>query len=321
MDKDFYMERESNFFDNLLINVGELYERFPVHAKTDPKPCLVQSMQSNFHKIYRNRMIPLRYRDRFWQISRRLNLDLTWFDEFRSYWSTVLKGRPLFNVHDFYFLRNLYRVRFQNNQVPDTSDACTHLEAWQRPELIYMLFHQVLKESISNQHPILELMWKYADRLPAAILEFGCGTAPIATSLFEFCRPKNQEVFIADIQTVAFHYAAYKFRSCSDVIPLLLLPQNDFLPSQEKALDVVFCITVFEHLNKPLETVDALHRMLKRDGLLFFDYVKGLGCGLDTRQGTEQRSAVLDFISKHFDIVHGQINKEETTFLTVARKR
>ncbi len=321
MTKDFYMERQSNFFDNLVVNVKDLYDRFPVQKESDAQPCLVPFMQSRFHSIYRNVFIPLRYRDRFWKIFRQLNIDLTWLDDFKSYWSTVLNGRPLLNVHDFYFLRNLYRVKFQNSQVPDTSDPHKHLEAWQRPELIYMLFHQVAKESVSNQLPILGLMRRYSKEVPASILEFGCGAAPIATSLFEFYTPMNQEIFIADIQTIAFHYAAYKFRKCSNVIPLPLLPESAYLPVGEKKFDVIFCITVFEHLNKPIETIDALYQILRPNGLLFFDYAKASGCGMDTQQGATQRNNVLDFISEHFDTVCGQINKQKTTHLTVGRKR
>ncbi len=321
MDRNFYMERETNFFDNMVVNIGELYERFPLQKDQDAKSCFVPSMQGRFHKIYRNRLIPLRRREQIWHLLRRTNLDLSWFGEFSSYWSSVLKGRPLYTVHDFYFLRNLYRIRFQNNQVPDDSTSQAHVEAWQRPELLYFLFHQVLRESIFNQLPALEVMQRHIKQ-PAAILEFGCGTAPITTSMHEFFLPTNQQMLIADIQTLAFHYAVHRFRKCLNVIPLLLSPENDFLPAQEKeTIDVIFCITVFEHLPEPLQAVQTFYRLLRQGGLLIFDYARSAGCGMDTRQGMEQRKDVLDFISSRFDIVEGKLNQEHTVLLTAARKR
>ena len=322
MSDVFYCKRERNLFDNLVVDVNKLYEEHPIERKIDAKPNLVPFTQSRLHNmIYRNPLIPLGYRDCFWHKARQINLDLTWFQEFKCYWSSVLHGRPLWGVQDFFFLKNLYRVKFQGNWVPDTDDPFIHLEAWQRPELLYQLLHLVFKESIVNQLEIIRQLQKIKTDA-CSLLEFGCATAPITTSLFEFYRPReNLQVYICDIQTLAFHYAAYRFRRCSNVKPILLVPENDFLLKLTEPVDAIFCMTVFEHLNKPLETVKIFHELLNPGGLLFFDYSKGKGEGLDTHHGVRQRNDVLDYISKNFEIVHGTISKDKSMDLTIVKKR
>jgi len=153
-------------------------------------------------------------------------------------------------------------------------------------------------------------------------MEFGCGTAPITSTLFELHRPAREiEITISDIQTVAFHYGAYKFRECSNVHPVLLRPEKNFLPEPVAGLDAIFCKTVFEHLPRPLDVVEAFHRMLGPHGLLMFDYIRSEGGGLDTAQSSRQRQDVLAYIVEHFEIVHGDVNTQGSTGLTVARKK
>lgn len=321
MNDIFYRKREHNFFDNLVVDVKKLFEEYPIDRKVDARPSFVPFAQSPFHRVYRSRFIPLKYRRYFFQLARQVNFDLTWFQEFRSYWSKVLHGRPLWGVQDFYFLRNLYRVKFQDIQVPDTKDPFVHLEAWQRPELLHQLFHQVFRGSIGDELTILQQFFKHGKKA-RSLLEFGCATAPITTSLFEFYQPdKSFTVYISDIQTLAFHYATYKFRHCSNVKPILLVPENSFLLTLNEPVDAVFCITVFEHLNKPVETVKIFYQLLTSGGLLLFDYIKGEGEGLDTLHGVRERNDVLDYISEHFDILHGTVSKGKSMGLAVAKKR
>ena len=234
MSEIFYQNGESRFFDNLAVDVKKVYTKFPINKKINPKPNQIEFMKSYFHKLYRNSLIPGKIRKNLWYFLRQTNLDLTWFNEFKNYWTSILGGRPLLNVHDLYFLKNLFRLKFQNVQVPNTEDPYIHLEAWQRPELIYQLLHLVCKEFVSNQYAILKILRKKKKTFNS-MLEFGCATAPITTSLFEFFKiPKSRKIYISDIQTLAFHYAIYKFRRCSNVIPLVLVPDNDFLLKLDK---------------------------------------------------------------------------------------
>ncbi len=319
MSDIFIWKNNSNLFDNLVVDVNKIYEQYPEDRKIDPLTSKVKSTKGPFHKIYSAPVIPLKYRNYLWHFFRRINLDQTWFEEFKHYWSNVLGGRPLWSTHDFFFLRNLYRLK-QETHVPDTNDSNIHLEAWQRPDLIYQLVHQVYKESFSNAVRIISLLKKTKKQFHS-ILEFGCATAPITTSLLEFSHSfKKYNIFISDIKTISFHYGAYKFRNYSNVIPILLTPDNDFLLTQDLKVDVICCCQVFEHLNKPMETMERFYNILNSGGFMCFDYIKSDGKGLDTQQGLRERERVIDFINKFFDIVHGDVDKDGSLGLTIVRK-
>ncbi len=320
MSEIFYNKSQENLFDKLVVDVNKIYSRYPINKKFYPKINRVNFHNKNYSKLYRSSFIPLKIRNFFWQLFRQTNIDLTWFNEFKNYWINVIGGRPLWNLADLFYLKNLYRAKFQETQIPDTDDSKIHLEAWQRPELIYQLLHLVCKESVLNEYKLLKLLRNFKKHFNS-FLEFGCGTAPITTSLFElFNLPKKIKIYLSDIKTLAFNYAAYKFKNYANVIPLLLVAENDFLLNLKERVDVITCITVFEHLNKPLDTIKIFYDSLNSKGLLLFDYIKSSGEGLDTMQAVRQRESVLDFINENFKVIYGRITKEKSMGLTIVKK-
>lgn len=314
------MSKEKNFYDNLSVDVKRLYKEFPT-SKAKSWNVGTSSQKNYFSKIYKNFLIPQKIRNYLWYLLRRTGIDTFWCDEFKLYWSKVLHGRTLWGTQDFYFLRSVYRTRFKDNYVPSKANSKTHLKAWQHKGLLYQLFHQVYKESLSNKIEILKDVNAYKKKEVKTLLEYGCANAPITTTLFEFYNPKKMKIYIADIETLSFHYAVYKFRHNSNVSPIALKPKNDFLLDFKGRVDVIFCIEVFEHLNKPLETVKIFHKILNKSGLLFFDYIKCVPGGLNTTQGSIERDKVIDFISKKFKVVKGAINKDKNTYQTIVRKK
>jgi hypothetical protein len=252
----FHQIRARNQFDRMEVRADELYDAFPVEraaAWQVPPP------QRGYGRLYRAPWLPPGVRRRTWQLLRRLRLDQRWFDEFALYWASVLGGRHLFGVEDFHFLRGVYRIRHQDNQVPDTDNPRTHLEAWQQPELIYQLFQQAMVESINPQLSICTAIRAHLKRPLGALLEFGCASAPIVTSYLEFFGPATTaRFFVSDIQTLSFHYAAFKFRRRPNVIPRLLKPEDQFAVSVDCQVDVVCCMQVFEHLQEPRRVVQQL---------------------------------------------------------------
>jgi SAM-dependent methyltransferase len=148
-------------------------------------------------------------------------------------------------------------------------------------------------------------------------LEFGCGVAPVCTTHFEFHRSREIDFYLADIETVSFHYAAWKFAEFSNVLPIALSPENDFRLDLQEPLDAIFCLAVFEHLNQPLDTITAFHRQLAPGGVLIFDYIKSDAQGLDTAQGLEQRKSVIGYIRENFALLHGRLNEDDSMGLTV----
>src|SRR4051794_23167082 len=99
---ELFSNSPANGFDNLAVNVAEVYRTFPVEHPAD----LGMPWETAFNRLYAAPWIPLTTRGRAWHLLRRVRLDLTWFVRFRHYWSKILGGRPLWGVEDFYFLRN-----------------------------------------------------------------------------------------------------------------------------------------------------------------------------------------------------------------------
>jgi 2-polyprenyl-3-methyl-5-hydroxy-6-metoxy-1,4-benzoquinol methylase len=307
-----------NGFDNLVLDVPGLHRTFPVDSPAN----LGLGWNSAIERFYAAPLLPLTTRAQVWQLLRRTRLDLTWFERFRCYWSKVLGGRPLWGVEDFYFLRNVYRMRFQRAAVPDTSDAGVHLAAWQRPEVLSHLFHSVYKESLNHELRLIRPLRRLQRGPLRSVLEFGCGSAPITTTLCQFQPPhRDLDVWISDIETIPFHYAAHKLAPFRNVHAVPLRPENSFRFPLAQKFDAIFCMTVLEHLQEPLATIEHLRGLLAPGGLLFFDYVKSDATGLDTVAGRDQRPAVLAYLRENFRILEGTLDEDRSIGLTVATPR
>jgi SAM-dependent methyltransferase len=312
---------EPNFFDNMRVDVPALYRRCPFDAKDDDRSNVAARNGGLFRRVMRCRQIPLRYRLRLWRVARRSRLDVSWFEEFSSYWSNILGGRPLMGIDDFCFLKNWYRVKFQRHSVSDDADVQAHLSAWQSSELLYQLLFMAHKQSETHQAGVLSKCFRYHPQ-PKTLLEFGCATAPILASLLEFYPAASKMIYyISDIQTLAFHYATRRCRHLANVIPVLLRPETGFTFDRQARLDAIFCMAVFEHLHSPLKIVRHFHDLLNPGGLLLCDYIKGDGKGLDTAQAVQERPAALDFMREKFEIIEGQLTPDRSMALTVLRKR
>ncbi len=313
------IDLDKDGYGNMQVNVSELYAQYPPENREDVSD---DWLKDPFHKVYRTSWLPLRARNYAWHWWRRTGLDQSWFEVFQRYWSQVLGGRPLWGPEDLYFLRSWYRLKFQQSNVPGAAGAEQHLSAWQQPEVLYQLLHLVYKESRANELALLNLMGQVAPRWPAKSLEFGCGTAPITTTLLEFW-PKSRQglIFISDIATLAFHFGAYKLGCNQNVFPLVLDPADEFQLKTEGKVEVIYCMTVFEHLNRPLDTVKRMHEALEDNGILVFDYILGEGAGLDTIQGVQERKDVLGYIADNFHVRYGKLDTEKSMGKTIVSKK
>lgn len=235
-----------------------------------------------------------------------------WFETFRQYWSEELKGRPL-RLHDFFYLHGHYRARFQDVEVADDAAAGEFLAARQRPESVYLLFAAIYKYAL-----VPFVYWPFRKHLKPndTILEYGCGVAPVTTSMILDGYRNN--FIIADIRQINFHYAKWLCRQSTNRVQAIdINPGHPLdLPG---SFDVACVLTVMEHLPDPLQTVTAVTAGLRPGGRLIFDYILGDGGGLDTRAAILQRKAVLDFIADRFDVLHGRLDLNASMGLTVAR--
>jgi SAM-dependent methyltransferase len=312
VDDVFRARREANAFDRLVVDVPRLFERYPiVDRRSWP------GAAAGPRGLYAHPLLPVGSRVAAWKLLHRLSLDRRWFETFQSYWSDVLGGRPLLTPEDFHFLRGVYRMRHQDNQVPDTTDPAVHLAAWQQPELLYQLFFQVFTESFA---PKLEAA-SWLDRFNIrSFCEYGCATAPVTTTYRTFFGPHAHAVLI-DLPTVALHYAAHKFRGSPTTEVSALEAASGLLPPDDLKVEAIVCLQVFEHLLEPLAVIHRLVERLTPPGLLIFDYMESEGHGLDSIAGARERDAVLRFIGDRFDRVPGSGNPDGRRMAVVKLRR
>lgn len=321
MDEKFHFERTDRGFGSASVSVADACGTFSFHEKSAPgmRPFHVRTM---YHRLYGSPFLPASLRERMWRLFRRTRLDDSWFTPFQDYWRKVLCQRPLWGVEDLYFLRGYHRLHFQSLAQPEGATAEEHAAAYQRPESLYLLLHQVYKESFLNAFGLLRTVRKALGHVPASLLEYGCGTAPVANSFCDFypAASRSSSIYLVDVKCLPLHYAAYKFRHFDNVRVIPLRPEDDLQLSERFPVEVVFCMTVFEHLNAPLETARRLHDLLLPGGLLVFDYIRSEGCGLDTKASLRERPAVIEFVRKNFEVVSGRLDGDQSLPTTIVRK-
>lgn len=289
-----------NLYDSIEIDIGQAHEKINQYK--------LYSQEEHYlgyvHKFLYDKGMYARFIDS--------GLIRGWFEEFSEYWNVALNGRPL-KFHDFFYLHSHYRVKFQDVKVEENSKQNEFLYAWQRPENIYLIFAAVYKYALEpfSCFPFL----KYLNK--GRILEYGCGVAPITTSLTKLKR-KSFQFTIADINNFTYHYA--KFRTRQHGIKFI-----DLVPYEVPALDgnynAIFLMTVLEHLPDPLEIIQLLTSTLNSDGYLFFDYILSEGKGLDTVESVKQRKSVLEFINSNYKVVSGEIKFDQSMGTTIVQKR
>lgn len=234
------------------------------------------------------------------------NLKLDWFYEFQEYWMNELGNRPI-QPHDFYFLHGVYRQRVQDYPSGDTETLTAsadeaHLKAWQDPRLIYHLFANQYRLAL---HPLRAHRFVRFIPRKGHVCEYGCGAAPIATSLVKYYPHLDLKITCADIPHIVFHNMRWRFRSIPFVHTVVIDPGND-APLDDQ-YNIIFCTEVLEHLPRPMPVVRHLESCLKPGGYFVFDYIRSEGKGLDTAAALRDRLHVLRYILDHFQIIEGEI--------------
>ena len=122
---------------------------------------------------------------------------------------------------------------------------------------------------------------------------------------------------VADIRQINSHFARWRLGSLAKFIEVQPLEKVELT----EIYDVIFLVTVMEHLPDPLTTVTNLLDALWPGGTFIFDYVLSDGDGQDTAESIRDRDSVLKLIESRTSLLKGSISYEKSMDLTVVKLR
>lgn len=302
-----------NYFHDMRINIDAAFDLLPENGKKkDAKRNLAVF---NKIKIWTDALLIKFNRMEAMVITGRRR---DWFNEFKSFWSEALGGRPL-NIMDFHMLRMWYRMKNQAVEQLSWNTIEEHLDNWKKDENMSMIFQQLYGNAISQHRPL-----PYVHK-NSRVLEYGCSHAPYYRSYRKYYNHKKAKWVLADIKNISYLFSMYTYRNDCDIERMIVIDEKNAdnpLADIEGKFDVIILTTVLEHLHKPKEIVEVLLSHLSRGGVFVFDYVKSEAIGLDSRQGLEQRLETLKWIKENTILVKGNLdNIDESVSLCISRKK
>ena len=161
-----------NLYDNIRIDIVTAHEAINQISS----PC---STLKNVRNFFQKNLAQLLYISGLYKKLIDAGFYRAWFNEFNDYWIRCLGGRPLY-FHDFFFLYGTYRGRFPNVKIKDQGDINSLEEAYRDKRNIYSTFGSVYKYALS---PYQYLHFKKYIKSGARVMEYGCGIAPIISSM------------------------------------------------------------------------------------------------------------------------------------------
>jgi len=258
------MKHTGNLYDDVRIDIEEAHRNF---VRQDKRVFEKQSLY----------LTAILVKSGLWKRLVDSGFIRDWFDEFREYWINCLGCRPL-NLHDFFWLCSHYRTKFQDVEVSEDADVQEFMNAWQRYENIYLTFASVYKYAL---YPLSFFPYRKYIKTAKYVLEYGGGVAPITYSALKYGNFKNINFTIADIRQFTYHFAKWRLSTYSNVSFMDIVP--DTLPKFADKYNVVFIMTVLEHLPNPLQVVKHIYQNMEDKGYLIFDYIKSDGGGVGFR--------------------------------------
>ncbi len=304
---------DGNYYDNIRLDINASHARMDaanVNKRSIKRSGLVNRVAYLFDGFLQ--------KYRLLEFLTTSGLRRQWFNDFYSYWTTVLNGRPL-SMMDIGPLLHEYRKRQQYTSEMSWDSPTKHVQNWQDPSLLYHTLWAARKVGL---FPIVGYkLWPLL-KPNMALVEYGCGVAPYYYSYRRYFTHLNCHWLLVDIPNFAFHDAKHLYCHDPDLEFMTIQPSDFTNPLKDKPeLDVVILTTVLEHLDDPTFVVNYLLGHLKVGGILVFDFVMSQGFGLDTPNALAARRECLRLILEQVDLIHGKVNMDESVGLCIARKK
>ena len=303
-----------NFFDDVRLDLPASYATQDEWLAQVTKTSVRAGVAKTAARRAAHRVEPYRVREALVNAG----LKRQWFEEFRGYWESVLNGREL-TMTDFHGLRFHYRRHAQTMAELPWSGPDAHLANWQAPKNLFQTFYFAYRAAL---HPVWggRLLFDL-HRSGTRVLEYGCSLAPMYRTWRTFLSSKPSQWVLADIPGHAFHYARHVYGNDAEAELAVIDDFEDPLAEVEGGFDLVIVQTVFEHLDHPRSVAEYLVDRLKPGGLLWFDYPRTEGTGLDTPTSLAERRATLEYLAASLDVVHGELRVDDRSLGTcVGRK-
>ena len=165
----------------------------------------------------------------------------------------LLDGRArrpaMWGPEDFHFVRAV-PTRPPERRVQDAADAGAHLDAGSGRSS-----STSCSSRSSTRRTIRTFSCSRHSGAPRAVRRVGCARRD---NVARDVSRRRHEVLLAELQ--AFRcIRGVRVRRPPDVHTHLLSPDDEFALDLGTTVDAACCLTVFEHLNEPLRTAEALH--------------------------------------------------------------
>lgn len=182
------------------------------------------------------------WEQKFRRLGEKWGYPQAWFQELQTYWA-----QPRMELWEFHVRYTLKRMDAEKVLKPHMTEAEAHTFYTTSD---YMMLRNVVHRRHAAWRRVLATM--RGDT--GALLEYGCGTAPVSAWLAK--RRPSWTYALADLDSPHLRYARWRL-GAADV--------------QWPSYDVVTAIDVFEHLANPITSARQLVRCLKRGGAMHFN--------------------------------------------------
>mmetsp|Transcript_43491 Transcript_43491/g.105036 ORF Transcript_43491/g.105036 Transcript_43491/m.105036 type:complete len:413 (+) Transcript_43491:710-1948(+) len=171
---------------------------------------------------------------------------------------------------------------------------------------------------------------------PIATFEFGSGIGPLSFALLKNNPNLNVNTMVlSDIPAEHLYFGVYrlaKLREWQDhhfqrtsstrirtLEALAMDTQVDLLSldtnGEKQTFDIIFCVTVFEHLLMPLQTAESFLERLSIGGILVEDYNAPAeidsGSSPNTAAASQSRSKVMSLFQETLELMDGHVDNYE----------
>jgi len=110
---------------------------------------------------------------------------------------------------------------------------------------------------------VINCVAEFFNSTPVTALEVGCGDGALTASIHKL----GHQVYGVDTNSEGIRFAKEKFREKNLTGEFYIIDGYNY-PFEDNFFEFVVCADVIEHVQKPLQMLEEIHRVLKKGGIL-----------------------------------------------------